>query len=205
MITITLIAIAACLVIFLLLVASRPSHFRIARSARMAAPASTVFAHVNDPHLFQEWSPWAKKEPTAETNYEGPQAGVGAAFAWKGKKVGQGRMTVVESRPNELVRFRLEFLKPFQVTNVAEFTFQSEGDATHVTWSMSGESRFLCKAIGLFINMDDMCGRDFAEGLENLRLIAESEAGVHTSNKRQPRSENVTLPLAPIGTPAHQH
>ncbi|MDQ2660093.1 MAG: SRPBCC family protein, partial [Verrucomicrobiota bacterium] len=157
--------------------ASRRSHFRIARSATISAPPENVFAHVNDLHLFQDWSPWAKKEPEAEMSFSGPRTGAGAACTWRGKKVGEGSMTLTESRENKLVRFRLEFVKPFAVTNTAEFNFIAHGPQTEVTWSMSGESRFLCKAIGLFVNMDKMCGRDFEQGLANLRAIAETEAG----------------------------
>lgn len=182
MITLILLGLALCIAAFLLVVASRPSHFRISRSAQIAAPPDTVFAHVNDLHLFQDWSPWARKEPEAEMNFEGPRVGVGAAVSWRGKKVGEGRMTLSESRASEFIRFRLEFLKPFAVTNTAEFDFRAEDDATTITWSMSGESRFLCKAIGLFVSMDKMCGRDFEQGLENLRAIAENEAGTVTSS-----------------------
>ena len=106
--------------------ALRPSEFRVTRSTLVAAPADVVFAHVNDLHAWEAWSPWAKLDPAAKTTYEGPSAGVGAAFSWDGNRnVGQGRMTIVESRPNQLVRFRLDFLKPFKGTNAAEFTFQS--------------------------------------------------------------------------------
>lgn len=110
-------------------------------------------------------------------SFSGPRTGAGSVCAWRGKKVGEGIMTLTESRANELVRFRLEFVKPFAVTNTAEFAFVADGPQTEVTWSMSGESRFLCKAIGLFVNMDKMCGRNFEQGLANLRAIAESEAG----------------------------
>ncbi|MDQ3199548.1 MAG: SRPBCC family protein [Verrucomicrobiota bacterium] len=185
MITLILLGLAVCIALFILVVASRPSHFRITRSAQIAATPATVFAHVNDLHLFQDWSPWTRKEPEAEMNFEGPRAGVGAAVSWRGKKVGEGRMTLTESRASEFIQFRLEFLKPFAVTNTAEFDVRAEDDATTITWSMSGESRFLCKAIGLFVDMDKMCGRDFEQGLENLRAIAENEAGTRRSSDAQ--------------------
>src|SRR5581483_9404043 len=78
-----------------------------------------------------------------------------------GKKVGQGRMTQTENRPNELIRFRLDFEKPFKGTNIAEFTFKPEGSQTVVTWSMSGKYNFVMKAMGLILNCDKMCGDQF--------------------------------------------
>jgi hypothetical protein len=137
-----------------------------------------VFAHVNDLHKWQAWSPWAKQDPAAENTFEGPPAGIGASLAWVGKKVGQGRMTITDSRPNEYVRFKLEFRKPFEATNTAEFTFAPEGDQTVVTWSMTGRNNFVCKAVGLFINFDKMIGGDFEKGLADLKSMSESDAEI---------------------------
>jgi uncharacterized protein YndB with AHSA1/START domain len=186
MITAILLSLAAVVAVFIVIVASRPSDFRISRSATIAAPPEVIFEQVNDLHRFQDWSPWMKRDPNARSIYEGPRAGTGAVFKWAGnREVGEGIMTITESRPHELVRFRLEFLKPFKVTNAAEFTFAREGGQTRVTWSMYGKSRFMCKAIGLFVNMDDMCGRDFEKGLAAMREIAEATAAATPSSNGQ--------------------
>ncbi len=168
------IAIATILVLFVGVVASRPADFRVSRTATLPAPAATVFKHVNDLHKWEAWSPWARLDPNAKGRYEGPPAGVGAIFHWDGdKNVGTGNMTISESRANELVRFRLEFLKPFKATNTAEFTFQPQGDQTIVTWSMSGKNTFMAKAVGLFIDCDKMVGGQFEQGFANLRAVLE--------------------------------
>jgi uncharacterized protein YndB with AHSA1/START domain len=170
-----IIALVVLLIVFAVVVALRPAEFRIARSTVIAAPAAIVFAQVNDFHAWPEFSPWAKLDPAMTTTYAGPAAGVGAAYAWAGNpKVGEGQMTITESRPNELVRIRLEFLKPFKATNTAEFTFKAEGGQTAVTWSMSGVNSFMFKAAGLFMNVDKMVGDDFEKGLANLKAVAES-------------------------------
>ena len=83
-------------------------------------------------------------------------------------------MTLTESRPNELIRINLEFLKPFACTNTAEFTFQPEGDQTRVTWSMAGKNNFLAKAFHLFINMDNMVGGDFEKGLAQMKEVVQA-------------------------------
>jgi hypothetical protein len=72
---------------------------------------SCEFRHASSATLrkWEAWSPWAKLDPTAKSTLEGPSAGVGAVFAWSGNnQIGEGRMTITDSRPNELVRFRLE-------------------------------------------------------------------------------------------------
>ena len=169
-----LIALAAIVVVFVAVVAMQPSEFRIARTATMSAPAPAVFAQVNDFHNWEAWSPWAKLDPAAKNSFEGPPAGTGAIFRWAGNnQVGEGSMTITESRPNELIRFNLEFLKPMAGTSTAEFTFKPEGDQTTVTWSMSGENNFIAKAICLFMNMDKMVGGKFEEGLAAMKSIVE--------------------------------
>ena len=85
-------------------------------------------------------------------------------------------MTIVESRPNELVRIRLDFEKPFTSTGLAEFTFKPAGDQTSVTWSMTGRKNFITKAMGLIVSMDKMIGGQFEEGLANLKGLAEARA-----------------------------
>jgi hypothetical protein len=167
-----LIVLAVLIVVFIVLVAMRPDDFRVSRSATIPAPTAAVFEQVNDLHKFQEWSPWAKIDPNCKLTYDGPPAGVGASFAWAGNKdVGEGRMTVIESRPGESVRFKLEFLKPFKATNTAEFNFKSAGNQTEVTWSMFGKNNFMMKAVGLFMDCDKMVGPDFEKGLANLKTV----------------------------------
>jgi hypothetical protein len=171
----TLAAVAAVIVVFLIVVALQPSDFRIERSATMRAPAPAAFAQVNDFQNWQAWSPWEKVDPALKRQYDGPKAGTGAVYAWQGNKdVGEGRMTIMESRPAEVVRIKLEFFKPFAATNTAEFSFKPAGaDSTAVTWSMAGQNTFLSKAISLFIDMDRMVGGMFDQGLTQMKAIVE--------------------------------
>ena len=134
-------------------------------------------AQVNDFHNWEVWSPWAQLDPAAKYSFEGAPAGKGAAFSWAGtNKVGEGRMTITESRPNELVRIKLEFLKPFEATNTAEFTFRPEGERTAVTWSMFGHNNFISRAVFLFVNMDKALGGEFEKGLASMKAAAEASA-----------------------------
>jgi hypothetical protein len=170
-----LIGLVVVILVFCVIVATRPSDFRVERSAVVAAPAPVVFAQVNDLHNWNAWSPWAKLDPTAKQTFEGPRAGTGAALAWAGNKnVGEGRMAITESRPSEFIRFRLEFIKPFAGTNTAEFTFKPQGDQTAVTWTMSGHQNFIAKAICMFMDMDKMVGGQFERGLAQMKSVAEA-------------------------------
>ncbi len=96
-------------------------------------------------------------------------------MSWAGNsEVGEGRMTISESRASDLVRFKLEFKKPFEATNTSEFTFRAEGPQTVVTWTMSGTNGFLFKAISLIMNPDKMVGGQFEKGLADLKSVTEA-------------------------------
>lgn len=161
-------------------IAVQPSQFSIERADTMNAPVAEVFAQVNDFHLWNAWSPWAKMDPNAKNTYEGPSSGVGAIFRWAGDaNVGEGNMTITESTPNERIKIRLEFIKPMAGVNDVEFVFQPAVDKTVVTWKMSGENNFVGKAFALFMNMDKMVGTQFEEGLTAIKNIVEAgKAGV---------------------------
>lgn len=174
-----LIALAIVLGLFLAVVAMQPADFRVSRSTSVGAPPAEAFDQVNDFRRWEAWSPWAKLDPQMKTTYSGAQSGAGSVYEWAGNdEVGEGRMTILESKPGELVSIKLEFLKPFEATNTAEFTFKSEGESTLVTWSMFGKNGFMGKAIHLFMDMDEMVGGDFEKGLAQLKTAAEAEAPV---------------------------
>jgi len=126
--------IAVVIAVLVVIIATRPNEFCVSRSTIIPAPAALIFEQVNNFHNWEEWSPWAKLDPSARNSFDGPSAGVGSIFRWEGNnKVGQGEMTILESRPNQIIQIRLEFLKPFRATNTAEFRFEPSGSQTAVT------------------------------------------------------------------------
>jgi hypothetical protein len=174
---IILLSIAVIIAVFLVIVALQPGDFRVSRSATILAPAAAIFPQVNELKRWDAWSPWMKLDPNAKSSFEGPPAGKGAAMSWAGNnQVGEGKMTITESRPNELVQFHLEFYKPMAGTSDAEFTFNPEGNRTTVTWTMTGKNNFIAKAMCLFMNMDKMVGGQFEQGLANMKAIVQGTA-----------------------------
>lgn len=168
--------VGAVLAVFLVVVALQPSDFKITRSATIAAPASRIFPHVNNLRSWEEWSPWAKLDPNAKSSFEGTAEGVGAIMRWAGNmEVGEGSMTISESRPNEFIQFKMEFIKPMPGTSTAEFSFKPEGSGTRVTWSMYGKNNFMGKAMSLIMNCDKMVGGQFDKGLASMKTIVEGQ------------------------------
>ncbi|HET6555247.1 MAG TPA: SRPBCC family protein [Dyella sp.] len=160
--------------VVLVIAARRPDQFRIQREATIDASPERVFPFINDLHRWQSWSPYEKKDPAMQRSYEGACAGEGAVYGWNGNKnIGSGRMEITESTPSSRIEIKLDFFAPFKASNTAEFLLEPRGDGTKVTWAMHGRSPFTSKLMGLVMNIDHMVGRDFEEGLVNLRAMAE--------------------------------
>jgi carbon monoxide dehydrogenase subunit G len=156
--------------------ATKPDAFRIQRSASIKAPAEKIFALINDFHRWGSWSPWEKLDPALKRTYSGAANGLGAVYEWEGnKKVGKGRMEITQASAPSKVTIKLDFLKPFEAHNTAEFTLEGQGDSTNVTWVMDGQQPYMFKVMTLFLSMDKMVGKDFETGLANLKSLTESK------------------------------
>ena len=173
MLTAILIILGA-LALLVIVAAFQPSQFRITRKAVIGAPPETVFAQVNDLHKWDAWSPWAKLDPNAKITFEGPPSGTGTIMTWAGNnQVGEGKMTLTESRPNELVKINVDIVKPMEGSSTTEFAFKPEGDQTAVTWSMSGHHNFVGKAMCLVMNGKKMMSDIMDKGLANMKSVVE--------------------------------
>jgi hypothetical protein len=173
-----LLGLVAVLVLFLAYAATRPAEFRVERSATLAASPATLFAQVNDHQKFNAWNPFLKLDPNVKNTFSGPVSGVGAKCSWDGNRdIGAGSSTIVESRPGELVRMRMDWTRPMEGTSTVDFTFRPAGDKTVVTWAMYGKNNFVGKVMSVFIDCDAMCGPAFEQGLADLGKVAAASTG----------------------------
>ena len=154
--------------------ATRPDSVRVERSTVIKAPPEKIFAVLNDFHHWQTWSPYEKLDPGMKRTLSGAEKGTGAIYEWDGAgKAGAGRMEIIESAPASKVKIKLDFSRPFEGHNTAEYTLVPQGDGTQLTWAMYGPAPFLMKVMGTFVNLDTMIGKDFEEGLASLKALAE--------------------------------
>ena len=177
MLTTILVIIIVVIAILLLLAASKPDSYRVERGATIQAPPERIFELINDFRNWPKWSPWEKLDPAMKKDLAGPPTGVGSSYAWEGNsKAGKGRMEITESDPPRRVKLDLNFIKPFKSNNVTAFTLEPRDNGTHVHWTMDGPAPMMTKMMMVFMDMDKMVGRDFDEGLGNLKRAAESTA-----------------------------
>lgn len=171
----------ALIVVVLALAASKPDTFRIERSTTIAAPPAVVYPLISDFHNWQAWSPWERLDPNLKRTYSGAPSGTGAVYGWEGTpKVGSGRMEILQANAPSDVRIQLDFLKPFEAHNTAEFTLRSEGNGSRVTWAMYGPNPLMMRVMKLFMNMENMIGKDFESGLANMKGAAERTESART-------------------------
>lgn len=175
MLKIILIAVVVLIAAVLAYAATKPDTFRVRRSALVKAPLQAVSPLISDFHRWTAWSPWEKLDPDLKRTYSGSASGKGPVYAWEGNaKVGKGRMEITDPTTPSLITIKLDFLAPFEAHNIAEFSLEPEGDATKVTWTMTGPSPYFpAKIMQVFISMDSMVGKDFEKGLANLGTAAE--------------------------------
>jgi len=170
-IALVVVVLVAALLIF---AATKPDTFRVQREASIKAPPEKIFAQINDLHRWGSWSPWEKLDPAMKRTHSGATQGKGAVYEWDGNhNVGKGRMEITDTSPPSKVVIKLDFVKPFEAHNIAEFTLEVNGDFTNVTWAMHGPNPYLAKVVHTIFSMDRMVGKQFETGLANLKTIAE--------------------------------
>lgn len=189
----------AIVVLFVIVVATRPGEFRYERSTVINAPPAVVYPLIADFHRWQGWSPWDKIDPSQKTTFEGPASGVGAKYGWSGNdEVGEGKMTITDTKANESVKIKLEFIRPFAAVNDTEFALKPEGAGTKVSWVMTGKHDFMSKAFCLFVDMEKMLGADFDKGLAQMKTLAETESVRRAEEaKKAAAAAAATAPVAP--------
>ena len=171
---IVVIAVVAVVAALLALAATRPATFRIHRAAVIQAPPERIYPFISDFHNWVYWSPYEKLDPTMRKSYTGSANGQGAVYEWEGNsKAGQGRMEITDTSAPSRVIIKLDFLKPFEGHNISEFSLDGKDNSTQVTWAMHGPNSYMAKAMSIFISMDQLLGKEFENGLANLKAAAE--------------------------------
>ena len=173
-IAIVAVVLAIAIAVVLILAASKPNTFSVQRAIAIKAPPERIFPLINDFHQWASWSPYENKDPAMKRSFSGAASGKGAVYGWEGNNnVGSGRMEILDTATPSKIVIKLDFFKPFEGHNTAEFTMLPQGDATNLNWVMRGPAPFISKLMQVFMNLDHMIGRDFEVGLANLKKLTE--------------------------------
>ncbi len=153
---------------------TQPDTFRVERAMTIKAPAEKIFAIVTDLRRGVEWSPYEKKDPAMKKTFSGPATGPGSQLAWDGNSdVGAGTLTIADAKAPSKVVLKLDMTRPMEGHNTIEYDLAPESGGTKMTWSMHGPMNLISKVMCTFMSLDKMVGKDFEDGLRNLKTIAE--------------------------------
>ena len=147
--------------------------FTVERSIVIDQSAESIFTQISDFTTWPSWSPWLSQEPECRVEITGLPGEPGHTQYWDGKKIGSGHIELVERNPGRKLDYNLYFIKPWKSNSKAAFTFEQEGEATRVVWSMEGTL-----PIFLFFmkkKMSAMVGSDYERGLAMMKEQLEAK------------------------------
>ena len=174
-IAIVAVVLAIAIATVLILAAAKPDTFSVERAISVKAPPEKIFPLINDFRRWRSWSPYENRDPAMKRSYSGAESGKGAVYAWEGNRnVGSGRMEILQASMPTTIVIKLDFFKPFEGHNTAEFTMLPQGDTTRLTWKMHGPAPLMSRVMQVFMDLDRMIGKDFEVGLANLKKLTEN-------------------------------
>ena len=156
-----------------------PQNVHVERSTMVAAAPDAVFNVVNDLTRAREWGPWYKRDPNMELTLDGPPQGLGAKISWKSESEGAGSQEIIESEPYSRVKSKLDFGD--QGIAYATFNLEAAEGGTKVTWGFDTDVGM--NPVGRYMGLmfDSWIGKDFEEGLVNLKKLVEDQARTATN------------------------
>lgn len=164
--------------IFILVAAFKPEDYVIKREIVINAKPEVIFPYLVSARNADTWMPWRETDPQVQTTYAGPEEGVGSISKWESPgQMGTGMAEVVGVNPNQLVKTKIAYTKPMEMSQDSEFELAPLGESTRMTWKVSGKQPFIPRLICvlMFMNMDKYVGGMFEKGLKNLKTIVEAK------------------------------
>ncbi|WP_445955289.1 SRPBCC family protein [Yeosuana sp.] len=162
-------------VLFVIISFLAPRTYEVSRSIVINKPHFDVFQYLKFIKNQDHWSPWKKKDPDMKQEFYGIDGEVGFIAKWNGNsEVGSGEQEITHIVNNQRIETRLVFFKPWKSESNAFMFVEDLGKMqTKVTWGFSGNVKFPANLFMLFYNMDKTVGKDFEEGLINLKSLLE--------------------------------
>lgn len=176
------IALAVALLLFSGFIAMQPAQYTVAREITINASPDVIFPFLNNAQKMNSWNPWSEIDPQVKMNFSGPEEGVGAVTSWTSEgQMGTGSATVIESIPDQMVKTKLAYTKPFEMTQEAVLTLTPAAEKTTVRWAVTGSNSFIGRFVCFFMNMDKTVGGTFEKGLSKLKMMVEAPLPVTTT------------------------
>lgn len=153
-----------------------PRDFKVERETTINKPKAEVFSYLKMLKNQKDWGPWFEKDPAMKQEFRGTDGTPGFVSYWKSDKddVGEGEQEIKKIVEGERIDTELRFKQPFESKSDAYLTTESVGDSqTKVKWGFTGSMPVPMNVMLLAMDMDKEVGKDFEEGLANLKARLE--------------------------------
>jgi len=175
-ILITILAITGALITLILIVALFTRRdYSIQRSIVIDKPRPEVFQYIRHLKNQDHYSKWVMVDPDLKKSYRGTDGTVGFVYAWDGnKQAGKGEQEIKNITEGERIDLEIRFERPFE--GIASTPFITETvtpGQTRVTWGMSSAMKYPMNIMLLFMNMENLLGKDLEISLSNLKANLE--------------------------------
>jgi uncharacterized protein YndB with AHSA1/START domain len=173
---ITGLVLLALIASILLIAAFVPKNYKVERSVTINKSKENVFEYARYLKNQNEFSVWSKIDPDMKVDYHGTDGTVGFVSAWDSpvKEAGKGEQEIIKIDDGKRIDYEIRFLEPMKSTDNAFLEFTGLNDSTtSVTWGFFGKMKYPMNASLLFLDMDQMLGKDLEGGLNNLKQILE--------------------------------
>lgn len=171
-----LIGIVGLIALALIIALFVKKEYAVEREVIINKPKQEVFDYVKMLKNQDNFSVWAMRDPNMKKEYKGTDGTVGFVSAWDGNdQVGKGEQEIKKISEGERLDFELRFIKPFEATDDAYMTTEAVAEnQTKVKWGFNGKMPYPMNLMLLFMDMDEMLGKDLADGLNNLKKVLET-------------------------------
>lgn len=161
------------LILVLALIISRDLNYQ--KSITINAEVQDVWENVKSLSAMDSWSPWNQRDPDMEKTFSGTDGEPGATQSWKSpvKNVGEGSQTIQTMDPPNRIDVRINFIKPFKSTADSFVSLEKSNGGTKVTWGFESSMPYPMNIMKIFMNFKKSMDKDFGEGLEKLKAVAE--------------------------------
>jgi len=149
-----------------------PGQVEIKREIEINTSTTIIHEYVNNLDNWPKWSPWLELDPSIQTNIGDIHEGVGASQSWVGNS-GGGNLTITKSSIDKGVFYDMSFEGDPTIYQ-AGLSYQTDGNRTLVSWTMTGEMKPIIIGNYFALLMDSLVGDSFVAGLEKLKEISEN-------------------------------
>ncbi|MGC4035464.1 MAG: SRPBCC family protein [Chitinophagaceae bacterium] len=176
LILLTIVGIIVAIIVVIMIIALFTNKgYKISREVIINKPVNDVFNYVKYLKNQDYFNKWTMMDPAMKKEFKGTDGAIGFVYKWEGnKRAGAGEQELMGLQNNKQVDIEVRFIRPFAGISQTPFYLESlAGNQTKLTWGISSTMKYPMNAMLLFMNMDNLLGKDMETSLQLLKTLLE--------------------------------